>query len=72
MVPWIYPFSTQCQYHHAEGQWPTLVRMDFASLLVLDTIYVTSTEGPRDADSIRTKTPWMMVPSSEDFRSKYS
>jgi hypothetical protein len=32
MVPWVYPFSTQCQYHHAEKQWPTLVKMDFASL----------------------------------------
>ncbi len=39
--------------------------MDFASLL--DTIYVASTEGPRFADSIR-----MMMPLSEDFRSKYS
>ena len=70
MVPWEYPFSTECQYYHTEGQWPTLVKIDFAYLL--DTMYVTSTKGPQDADLIQTNTPWMIVPSSDDFRSKYS
>ena len=37
--------------------------------LLIDTIYGTSPEGLRDADSIWTNTPWMMVPSSDDFRS---
>ena len=45
MAPWVYPFSTQCQYHHADGQWAIFERMDFASLL--DAMWVTSTNGPR-------------------------
>jgi hypothetical protein len=48
MVPWVYPFSTQCQYHYAEGQWQTLVRIDFASLLDTITIYVSCSLYQRD------------------------
>jgi hypothetical protein len=50
MVPWVYPFSTQCQYPQANGQRAILVRIEFASLF--DTIYVVSTEGPQVPDSL--------------------